>query len=118
MRWTHRRVLGDGHFCVLLCGGDLRLTDDEWLAKGMVIDECNSRAPATGGTQPSICACRTRSPRSSRGAKQMADNFNRRTVREPGEGQDEESLAERAERIRLREEERQAEKARLERYGK
>jgi|HubBroStandDraft_2_1064218.scaffolds.fasta_scaffold301734_1 hypothetical protein len=48
----------------------------------------------------------------------MADNFNRRTVREPGEGQDEESLAERAERIRLREEERQAEKARLERYGK
>jgi hypothetical protein len=43
LRWTHRRILGDGHFCVLICGGDLRLTDDESFARGMVNDECNSR---------------------------------------------------------------------------
>jgi hypothetical protein len=40
------------------------------------------------------------------------------TVRPPGDGQDEESLEERAERHRLRAEQREAERKRLERYGK
>ena len=39
------------------------------------------------------------------------------TTRRPGEGQDEESLAERAERHRLREEQRKAEKAERQRKG-
>ena len=48
----------------------------------------------------------------------MDENTNRQTVRPPGFGQDEESLEERDERLRLRAEEREAERKRLERYGK
>jgi hypothetical protein len=47
----------------------------------------------------------------------MADN-SRRTVRVPGEGQDEESLDERYERMARRAEERDREKKRIERFGK
>ena len=43
LRWTYRRILGEGHFAVLLCDGDLRLTDDESFARGIVNDRCNSR---------------------------------------------------------------------------
>ena len=46
----------------------------------------------------------------------MADN--NRTVRVPGEGQDEESLEEKYARQARREEERTREKKRIERFGK
>jgi hypothetical protein len=48
----------------------------------------------------------------------MAEQFKSTpSVRPPGHGQDEESLAERDERLRLRAEAREAERKRLERYG-
>jgi hypothetical protein len=49
----------------------------------------------------------------------MAEKFKPTpSVRPPGFGQDEESLEERYERIRIREEQRTAEKKRIERFGK
>lgn len=51
-------------------------------------------------------------------AVKLMDTTNNKTVRPPGEGRDEESLSERQERHRLRAEQREAERKRLERYGK
>jgi hypothetical protein len=48
----------------------------------------------------------------------MKDTTNRRTVRIPGEGIDEESTTERNERLQRRAEERDREKKRVERFGR
>jgi hypothetical protein len=42
-RWTHRRILGDGFYAILICNGDLRLVDDESRARGIVDYDCNER---------------------------------------------------------------------------